>query len=414
MFLRIMTICCLLLFCPAVHAEVIELEGTVKSIDKDARTLSVVRKTPKGEKVLDLEVAKKAGDLSEVKEGDTVSFSYDPDLELITKIAGKSQVGGASDGDKSSGDREPEKVSRFTVEITSRGGVTFSLEQVPDTPFPEAPGVKADLSMLSGATIHNDDGFFYVDYECDKQDVVASLGREGLQVRKESLVVDVGVGKDDRGQRNFLGNNRPSRLPFTIQMDNARQGTVSRTSASQNECSMNYHFDIKTPGGPQVSHLWLSIQPTDSFFRKGKVLAAVTRPNDPSQQTVEREIKDGAASFRLQMPGATDEMALTWYCVVRGEPARVERVRIASPLIPVLGVAFGGVAGEITVQQVFKNTTAEKGGLKTGDVLVSINGKRMRDVESSVAAIGSLSIGDAVELTIKRDGKEMELKLKAD
>jgi len=68
------------------QAEVIELEGTVKSIDKDARSISVVRKTPKGEKTLELEVAKKAGDLSEVKEGDTVAFSYDPDLELITKI----------------------------------------------------------------------------------------------------------------------------------------------------------------------------------------------------------------------------------------------------------------------------------------------------------------------------------------
>ncbi len=75
------------LFAFAIRAEVIELEGKVKSIDKDARTISVVRKTAKGEKTLDLEVAKKAGDLSEVEEGDSVAFSYDPDLELITKIA---------------------------------------------------------------------------------------------------------------------------------------------------------------------------------------------------------------------------------------------------------------------------------------------------------------------------------------
>jgi hypothetical protein len=54
------------------HAEVIELEGTVKAVDADARTISIARKTAKGEKTLDLEVNKKAGDLSAVKVGDKI------------------------------------------------------------------------------------------------------------------------------------------------------------------------------------------------------------------------------------------------------------------------------------------------------------------------------------------------------
>jgi uncharacterized protein (TIGR03067 family) len=68
------------------HAEVIELEGTVKSIDQDARAISISRKTPKGEKVLELEVAKNAGDISGFKEGDKISFAYNPDAEIVTKI----------------------------------------------------------------------------------------------------------------------------------------------------------------------------------------------------------------------------------------------------------------------------------------------------------------------------------------
>ena len=93
---------CLFLICTAIYAEVVELEGTVKSIDKDARTISVVRKTAKGEKTLELEVAKKAGDLSEVEEGDSVAFSYDPGLEVVTKIAkvaSESEKGAAVGGD---------------------------------------------------------------------------------------------------------------------------------------------------------------------------------------------------------------------------------------------------------------------------------------------------------------------------
>jgi hypothetical protein len=70
------------------HAEVLELEGTVKAVDPETRTLSVERKTLKGSKVLELEVNKSAGDLDAVKVGDIITFSYDPDLELVTKVGG--------------------------------------------------------------------------------------------------------------------------------------------------------------------------------------------------------------------------------------------------------------------------------------------------------------------------------------
>lgn len=77
-----------LLWIGVLHAEVIELEGTVKAIDPDARTITIERKTAKGTKTLELEVNKKAGDLSSFKAGDEIEFSYDPDLELVTKIGG--------------------------------------------------------------------------------------------------------------------------------------------------------------------------------------------------------------------------------------------------------------------------------------------------------------------------------------
>lgn len=71
----------------SVLAEVLTLEGTIKSVDAATRSITITRKTPKGEKVLELEVAKNAGDLSALKAGEKVGFSYDPELELVTKIA---------------------------------------------------------------------------------------------------------------------------------------------------------------------------------------------------------------------------------------------------------------------------------------------------------------------------------------
>jgi DNA polymerase II large subunit len=74
------------LIAAVVHAEVLELDGTVKAVDATARTIRVERKNPKGTKTLELQVTKKAGDLSGVKAGDSISFSYDPDLEVVTRI----------------------------------------------------------------------------------------------------------------------------------------------------------------------------------------------------------------------------------------------------------------------------------------------------------------------------------------
>lgn len=69
-----------------VNAEVIELEGTIRGIDQDSRSIAIARKTPKGEKVLELEVAKNAGDISGFKDGDTISFTYNPDVDIISQI----------------------------------------------------------------------------------------------------------------------------------------------------------------------------------------------------------------------------------------------------------------------------------------------------------------------------------------
>lgn len=70
-----------------VVAEVIELEGTIKAIDADARTIEISRTTASGEKTLKLDVAKTAGDLTGIKEGDKISIAYDPTVEIVTKIA---------------------------------------------------------------------------------------------------------------------------------------------------------------------------------------------------------------------------------------------------------------------------------------------------------------------------------------
>jgi len=72
------------------HAAVLELEGTITAIDATVRTVSIARTTANGDKILKVEVAPRAGDLSALKVGDAITFSYDPEDEIVTVITTES------------------------------------------------------------------------------------------------------------------------------------------------------------------------------------------------------------------------------------------------------------------------------------------------------------------------------------
>ena len=68
------------------RAEVIELEGTVKAVDADARTVTIERKSASGPKVTTFDVASSAGDLGSLAVGKRIAFSFDNTLEIITAL----------------------------------------------------------------------------------------------------------------------------------------------------------------------------------------------------------------------------------------------------------------------------------------------------------------------------------------
>lgn len=69
-------------------------------------------------------------------------------------------------------------------------------------------------------------------------------------------------------------------------------------------------------------------------------------------------------------------------------------------------VKFGAV-----IAQVENGSVAEKGGLKVGDVIVAIDGKKIEDVAHFRYNLYKYSIGDEVKVTYNRNGKENEVTL---
>ncbi|MGH9674498.1 MAG: RIP metalloprotease RseP, partial [Bryobacteraceae bacterium] len=84
--------------------------------------------------------------------------------------------------------------------------------------------------------------------------------------------------------------------------------------------------------------------------------------------------------------------------------------RIPMVIRPILDERFGGVAGwaeelEIQIVSVQPGMDAERAGLKRGDVLVSVNGKRAGSVHAVIEIIKN-SGGAPVEIVYLRDDKE--------
>jgi serine protease Do len=70
-----------------------------------------------------------------------------------------------------------------------------------------------------------------------------------------------------------------------------------------------------------------------------------------------------------------------------------------------------GVAEGVFVQQVAPGGPAEKAGLKDGDIITGINGKKVRDGNDLVNTVTATPIGSPVSITAMREGKQESFKV---
>jgi serine protease Do len=76
---------------------------------------------------------------------------------------------------------------------------------------------------------------------------------------------------------------------------------------------------------------------------------------------------------------------------------------------------FSVKAGEgVLITRVEKDTPAEKAGLKSGDVIVQMGAKAVKESDDIHEALASLKKGDSLEITVVRHGKRVTLKADPD
>ena len=81
---------------------------------------------------------------------------------------------------------------------------------------------------------------------------------------------------------------------------------------------------------------------------------------------------------------------------------------------PRLGIRPGyeeGVEG-LKIEGVVEGGLAEKSGIKTGDNIVSVAGKPVKNIESYMEAMASTKVGTTIEIVVERGGKKVTVKVK--
>jgi serine protease Do len=80
------------------------------------------------------------------------------------------------------------------------------------------------------------------------------------------------------------------------------------------------------------------------------------------------------------------------------------------PVTPELAQSFG-VEGEngALVAEVVKESPAEKAGLKSGDIILEYDGKKIRDMNAVPRLVAATPVGKEVRLTVLRNGKQEEI-----
>lgn len=114
----------------------------------------------------------------------------------------------------------------------------------------------------------------------------------------------------------------------------------------------------------------------------------------------------GEETISLTVVGAADKAGAKVVSREVSAPQPKQEVKARG----VLGVAVVPDVSGVRVESVRADSAAAKGGVKAGDLLKKLNGADVADVEALQAALSKLSAGDAISITVERDGKAEELK----
>ncbi len=209
----------------------------------------------------------------------------------------------------------------------------------------------------------------------------ACLNMDMIGRLRKSLILQ-GVASSDRWPREIEQRNVPIGLPILTQNDT-----------------------------------YLPTDATSFYLREVPILSAFTGAHDEyhtPRDTIDLINFEGTQKIAKFMGLILRSLATSEETPAYNEVARPENQGNRGGLRVYLGTipdyAQGDIQG-VKLSGVRKDAPAAKAGIESGDIIVSLGGKEIKNIYDYTFVLGALSVGEETEIVVERDGEKKTLKI---
>ena len=308
-------------------------------------------------------------------------------------------------------------VVRVTLHIDEFGEGKLSVARTTE-PLPPLRGEAVTLKSMPKAKITKGSGGVYrIEHDFADADDLKQIAMFSGNVEKWSeakgLVFSPAPLQGFEGKTAAFDHARLFRLPITLTCDFAKTGAGG--------------FDIKLRDGRQsfgMAQLRFITKEKNfegKFYARlgwfemkdGKPSGVKSFPVEKSDVSLDEGIEE---TFRLPLPNQEIEEPFFFQMNVSGSesPTLVRRFVIEGKLLPSFGLGVKEQSSTVFVDRVLPSSVAEKAGIKTGDVIVAINGKKPESAAAALTTFSSTAIGTEVTVQVKRRGQTQTISMTAE
>ncbi|MFM2170453.1 MAG: hypothetical protein RI957_682 [Verrucomicrobiota bacterium] len=113
-------------------------------------------------------------------------------------------------------------------------------------------------------------------------------------------------------------------------------------------------------------------------------------------------------ALKINNHAGVDGFKEDWDRMLKGEQwGKLELDPLQNEDMPVLGVAIGWSRAGLVVGEVSRGSKATEAGIQPGDLIISLEGQRIRNLDDLRNELLRKQVGDRVELAIERDGAQL-------